>query len=249
MPDPRFDAFDRRRWQTGFGRDLSGSWCGTTSGPPRWPRRTARTRWPARARSSSATCTASSSTAPRASSPPRWSRRTSWRTRSARGPSTGRSSPGAEARARMHGRGGPAPRRSARGRRAGRVPRGHPPHSRCTRAAAGRRTRRRRWTGPSRSPRTSPATALTEYRALADADRQKAVDRYYPSGGFTRLMSVLPAADAVRTVQRRGAGRAAPGAALRGAHVGEGLGSDRTRRPWSARSPRTCRRRTSRGRR
>ncbi|TDW77130.1 eCIS core domain-containing protein [Kribbella pratensis] len=90
------------------------------------------------------------------------------------------------ARARMHGRGGPAPDILASSGR------GLALHS-CSK-------------GPSKAQRALdgeiPFTAelardaLSEYRALGDLDRQRAVDKYYPSGAMQRLLTSLPPDDA-----------------------------------------------------
>ncbi|WP_250002274.1 DUF4157 domain-containing protein [Actinoplanes sp. M2I2] len=93
---------------------------------------------------------------------------------------------GATARARMRGWPGPAPQ--VRGQGSG---------------GAGLRSCAR---GPSAAQKAldgklafTPALArdaLIEYRALSGADRQSAVDKYYPSGGLQRLLAALPPADA-----------------------------------------------------
>jgi hypothetical protein len=93
---------------------------------------------------------------------------------------------GAAARARMHGRGGPAPDVRGHGGR------GLSLHS-CSREPS---AAQRALDGFLRFTPALARDALTEYRALSDADRQKAVDRYYPSGGVQRLLAALPAADA-----------------------------------------------------
>lgn len=92
----------------------------------------------------------------------------------------------AGARARLHGRGGPAPA----------IP-GSPGRSLALHSCS---------RGPSKAQRALngeiPFTAelardaLSEYRALSDADRQSAVDKYYPSGAIQSLMGALPADDA-----------------------------------------------------
>lgn len=96
---------------------------------------------------------------------------------------------GAGARARMHGHGGPAP--------------GLPQRRSSPRSGLGLRACSR---SPSRAQRALdgqiPFTAqlareaLTEYRALSDGDRQKAVDKYYPAGILQQLFAVLPPDDA-----------------------------------------------------
>lgn len=92
------------------------------------------------------------------------------------------------ARTRLHGHGGPAPE-------------GLGPQSRGRSLALHSCSR-----GPSKAQRALdgaiPFTAdlardaLSEYRALSDADRQSAVDKYYASGAIQNLLAALPADDA-----------------------------------------------------
>ena len=193
MPDPRFDAFDRRRWQAGFGRDLSRVVV----------RNDERSAALASAHGAHAVARegevflgdlhgveqhgASRELAAEVVAAHELAHALGARTE------RGAELAGAEARARMHGRGGGAPQLGGGGL-------DRP--SRATTPLALHSCWRRQSDAQKALDGSIPFTpdlaraALTEYRALADADRQKAVDRYYPSGGFTRLMSNLPAADA-----------------------------------------------------
>ncbi|MGW1346185.1 eCIS core domain-containing protein [Kribbella sp. NPDC002412] len=92
----------------------------------------------------------------------------------------------AGARARLHGRAGPAPT----------VP-GSPGRSLALHSCS---------RGPSKAQRALDGEiaftadlardALSEYRALSDADRHSAVVKYYPGGAIQRLLGALPADDA-----------------------------------------------------
>ena len=123
---------------------------------------------------------------------------------------------GAGARARMQGRGGPAPAIGSGGRS------GSLGLHACSRSTSGAQ---RALEGQIPFTPELARNALTEYRALGDGDRQKAVDRYYPTGAIERLMAALPADDAagpfndevqdiLRRVQRAAALRSAQASGL-----------------------------------